>query len=299
MNTKYLETLEAILEEGSFQKAALRLNYTQSTITFHIQQLEQELSCKLFDKVGRRMELSAAGKELLPYMEQMLRMEREMKNQGKGLEQMTGSLRVAVPDELLCHGMQPILQEFIRRAPKISLIVKALDCYAIREEIISGGADVGIHCEIGGYPETIDTELLTSYDGCLVASAAWKEAELDFITPHQRKELYLIVSDPHSVHQKRLERYLEQKDIVLGGTMELRSVGAAKTGVRSGLGLAYLPRFTVEQELQVGELVAVKTELDETHVPVVFAHHRNKWMSPPMQLFLDLARAYLPAVSAE
>ena len=49
MNTKYLYTMKRVLETGSYQKAASKLNYTQSTVTFHIQQIEQELDIKLFD----------------------------------------------------------------------------------------------------------------------------------------------------------------------------------------------------------------------------------------------------------
>ena len=60
MNTKNLITFKTILEAGSFQKAADRLNYTQSTVTFQVKQLEEELSLKLFEKIGRRMELTQA-----------------------------------------------------------------------------------------------------------------------------------------------------------------------------------------------------------------------------------------------
>ena len=56
MELKYLTTFKTILETGSFQKAAERLNYAQSTITLQMQLLEQELSVKLFEKIGRRME---------------------------------------------------------------------------------------------------------------------------------------------------------------------------------------------------------------------------------------------------
>lgn len=55
MELKYLQTFETIIEEGSFTKAAEKLNYTQSTITFQVGQLEQELSVKLFERIGRRI----------------------------------------------------------------------------------------------------------------------------------------------------------------------------------------------------------------------------------------------------
>ena len=68
MDLKYLNTFRTIVEEGSFSRAAERLNYTQSTITFQMGQLEGELSAQLFEKVGRRMVLSQAGRRLLPYV---------------------------------------------------------------------------------------------------------------------------------------------------------------------------------------------------------------------------------------
>ena len=53
MDIKYLQTFKMIVNEGSFTKAAAKLNYTQSTITFHMKQLEQEISIQIFEKIGR------------------------------------------------------------------------------------------------------------------------------------------------------------------------------------------------------------------------------------------------------
>ena len=72
MDLKYLNTFRVIAEEGSFTRAAERLGYTQSTMTFQMGQLEQALSARLFEKVGRRMVLSQAGRQLLPYVERVL-----------------------------------------------------------------------------------------------------------------------------------------------------------------------------------------------------------------------------------
>ena len=71
MDTKNLVTFMTILETGSFQRAATQLNYAPSTVTSQMKQLEDELSIQLFEKVGRKMELTQAGKDILPYMERM------------------------------------------------------------------------------------------------------------------------------------------------------------------------------------------------------------------------------------
>ena len=66
MDLRRFITLKTVVEEGSFLRASQKLCCTQSTVTFHIQQLEQEFSVQLFEKIGRRMCLTREGKKLLP-----------------------------------------------------------------------------------------------------------------------------------------------------------------------------------------------------------------------------------------
>ncbi len=72
MELKYLYTFKTILDAGSFQKAAERLHYAQSTVTLQMQLLSQSLSTALFEKIGRKMVLTQSGRELLPYIEEVL-----------------------------------------------------------------------------------------------------------------------------------------------------------------------------------------------------------------------------------
>ena len=106
VNTKSLVTFKTILEMGSFQKAADKLGYTQSTVTFQIKQLEEELTLKLFEKIGRRMELTQAGKDIMPYIDMILQGAEQIGNYGKSLSEISGSLKLAIPDSILIYNMQ-------------------------------------------------------------------------------------------------------------------------------------------------------------------------------------------------
>ena len=100
----------------------------------------------------------------------------------------------------------------------------------------------------------------------------------------------MITNDPHSVYQKRLEEYLQRKDILLNSNMEMWSIEAAKKSVISNLGITYLPLYTIREELRNGSLIPIKTELDEVLVDVICAFHKNKWISTPMELFIRLLK---------
>lgn len=288
MNTKNLITLKTILETGSFQNAADKLNYTQSTVTFQMKQLEEELSIKLFEKIGRKMELTQAGKDILPYVETILQATEQINNYGKSLSEIKGTLRLAIPDSILIYNMQSLIQAFLHKAPNIQLVINSLPSDEINHAIINGIADIGIDCDKGNYPDTIIHKLLSPFRACLVAAPFADTKELDFISPHQHKSLSMICNEPNSNYQRGITGYLKRKDIILNPYMKMQSIEAVKRSVMNNLGIAYVPIFAIREELKNGSLIQIKTELDERMYTSVCVYHKNKWISPQMQLVLQL-----------
>ena len=291
MELKYLQTIRTILEAGSFQKAAEQLNYAQSTVTLQMQLLEQELSVKLFDKIGRRMVLTQAGKELLPYMDAALEAVAQMENYGKKNYELTGNLNVALPETLLNYQMQPVIEQFRQQAPNVRLSLQLSNCYLIREQVLTGGVDMGIHYEVGGYGSSAVTERLSSYPLALVASDKLAGDELNFTDSHQRKNICLLTVDKNSLYHKLFARYLSDMDIILTGEMEIGSLEAIKRCIQSNLGIACLPRFAVAKELKQGILQEVITSMENSEITAVCTYHKNKWVTPAMDLFIQLLRA--------
>ena len=290
MNTKYLLTLKAILETGSFQKAADSLNYTQSTVTFQMKQLEEELSIKLFDKIGRKMVLTQAGKDILPCFESILQAEEQISKYGKKLSELTGTLRLAIPDSILIYNLQPFIRAFSQKAPRVQLVINSIPSGEINRSIVDGTADLGVNCEKDHYPDTVVHKKLGTYQAMLVASPEADSRLLDFVTPHQRKPVSLICNEPEGYYQMDMDRYLEARDIRLEPYMKLQSIEAVKRCVMSNLGLAVVPTYSVEEELKNGSLIPVKTELDEKLYHSVYVYHKNKWLSPQMELALKLLK---------
>lgn len=290
MNTKYLLTLKAILETGSFQKAADSLNYTQSTVTFQMKQLEEELSIKLFEKIGRKMVLTQAGKDILPCFESILQAEEQIGNYGKKLSELTGTLRLAIPDSILIYNLQPFIRAFSQKAPRVQLVINSIPSGEINRSIVDGTADLGVNCEKDHYPDTVVHKKLGTYQAMLVASPEADSRLLDFVTPHQRKPVSLICNEPEGYYQMDMDRYLEARDIRLEPYMKLQSIEAVKRCVMSNLGLAVVPTYSVEEELKNGSLIPVKTELDEKLYHSVYVYHKNKWLSPQMELALKLLK---------
>ena len=128
--------IKTILEIGSFQKAAEHLNYAQSTVTPQMLQLEQEFSIKLFEKIGRIMKLTQAGKGLIPYIDNVIEVVQQMESYGKENQELTGTLRIADSETLLACQMPQILknpfgkrnQSFQYRGDKTTCKRESRDC---------------------------------------------------------------------------------------------------------------------------------------------------------------------------
>lgn len=290
MDLKYLNTFRAVVDEGSFSKAAERLNYTQSTITFQIGQLEQELSVSLFEKIGRRMVLTKAGERLLPYVDEVLRSVDKLRCFEEDLSQCRGELRIGVAETQLCYRLPELLREFHRRAPEARLFLRSMNCYEIRDELLRGTLDLGVFYEdVGGFGSGLTTYPMGRFETVLVASPEIKERFPDFITPDRTIPVPFIINEPNCIFRQLFEQYLGKRAITLDHTIELWSIPTIKNLVKSDMGVSYLPRFVVAKELERGELAEIPTAMAHT-ISAVCAHHKNKWLSPLMQLFIDLAR---------
>lgn len=289
MELKYLQTFETIIEEGSFTKAAEKLNYTQSTITFHIGQLEQELSVRLFDRVGRRMVLTKAGEQLCPYVTDVLNSIGRLHCFQNDLAQYKGTLRIGVGETLLCYRLPPILKKFHDRATNTKLFLQSMNCYDIRNELLTGTLDIGVFYEnVGGFGDNLTTFPFGKYAMTLVASPDIAKQYPDFITPNQNISLPLIINEENCIFRQIFEEYLQKKSIILDHTIELWSIPTIKNLVKNSVGITYLPTFAVEDELKKGELVEIKTELTQKRISAVCAYNANKWVSPAMELFVQL-----------
>lgn len=292
MNTRNLETLMAIIETGSFQKAATQLEYAPSAVTAQIRQLESELSIKLFEKIGRKMELTQAAKDVLPFIEAILNNVERLNNYKKDISEISGTLRLVAPDSIFIYNMQPIIKEILHTAPNIHLIVNSLPSHEINQAIVDGAADIGIDCDKGSFPESLVHKSLRSVAACLIASPFIDPKETDFVTPHQRKPFAMIGNEPKANYQTALNEYLNSKDIVLRPFMKFQSIEAVKRSVMNNLGIAYVPKFSVEDELRSGSLMQLKTGLDSRLYPSVCVYHKNKWISPQMEMAIQIIEKY-------
>lgn len=288
MELKYLVTIKKIIETGSYLKAAAALNYAQSTITFQVRQLEQEFGTQIFERSGSRMVLTQAGKELLPFIDKVLDSVDALEIYCKHRDGFQGTLTIAAPESLVTYQLQPVLKKFREQAPYVKLRLKCMNCFEIYDKMCGSDFDIAIHYDVGTYPKSIAVTPLKSFPLVLIGSPLLSEHERDFSTQGQEKQLCNIQNDPDALSLKIFQQYIQNKSISFEGNLEVWSIEAIKRSVISNLGIAFLPRFTVESELLSGELIDIPIDIKKPEMTAICAVQKGRWKSPAMELFLQI-----------
>ncbi|MGI6033317.1 MAG: LysR family transcriptional regulator [Coriobacteriales bacterium] len=294
MELKNILTVKKIVETGSFQKAARELNYAQSTISFQVRRLESELGVHLFERQGQIMRLTQQGQELMPAFDGVLAAVDQVEQTAARSKKPQGLLRVCAPESLVTYRLQPVLAEFKRAAPEVNLRLAVENCYDIYDRLLTGGVDIAIHYDVADYPEGYEAVQLGTFPLVLVGSPGLTERDRDFVTARQKKTICHISNDPKALYLRIWKSYLTERAITLAPEMEVWSIEAVKRCVESGLGVAYLPRFTVEEELKSGSLIEIPTDLAGASMKALCVRDARRWESPAASLFWQLLIDSMP-----
>lgn len=288
MNLKRFLTFKTIVEEGSFLKASQKLYCTQSTVTFQIKQLEQDLSLQLFEKIGRKMVLTQAGERILPYVYELTRVIENIEGTAE-LESLEpkGKLKVLVAETQLAYKMTNVLKEFRIRAPKVKLSLQSQNCYQIRDDLIADKADLGVFYQVGS-GDALKVYEFKEEPLVLIASPLLKGMNLQERDKHF--DLGFISNGPKCLFRQLFESTLQQRNITIDNMIELSSINTIKNCVEGNIGISYLPRFTVEKELQEGSLQELQFTDKPQMVKPQCGYHAGKCVTPAMEVFIDCMR---------
>ena len=145
IDTPTLTAFMAVAETGSFSAAAERLFITQPAISKRIALLEQQLDARLFDRVGRQIKLTEAGNALMPRARQVLMDVEDMARAIHDLSgEVSGKLRIGTSHHIGLHRLPPVLRQFSRDYPKVTLDIHFIDSEEAWEGVLHGELEMGV-----------------------------------------------------------------------------------------------------------------------------------------------------------
>ncbi len=285
MDTKNLTTFIYVAELRSFTKAADRLGYSQSTVSFQIKQLETELACQLFERINHTVQLTEKGREVLEYAHQVSQMTRELKDSMKE-DTASGYIRLAMADSLCTSLLSRDFLHFRELYPNIAL------------KIIAAGTEEMFrlmnHNEVDAIL-TLDNHIYNTEYRILQEEkvrtffVAGADTEIASASSLSIEELLLqpfILTEKGMSYRRLLEEKLAELSLEIQPVLEIGSTELICSLVEQGAGISFLPEYVIKDRVKAGTLVCLPVSGLEIHVWKQLLYHRNKWVSPQMETVL-------------
>jgi DNA-binding transcriptional LysR family regulator len=255
-----LRILRAIASEGSFKKAADSLYVTQPAVSLQIQNLEKQLDVSLFDRGGRKAQLTEAGHLLLSYCDRILSQCQEACRALDDLHNLRGgSLVVGASQTTGTYLMPRMIGLFRQKYPDVAVQLQVHSTRRTGWSVANGQIDLAI---IGGELPADLNDLLqvvpyANDELALVLPPKHPLSRLPELTKDDLYRLGFVCLDAQSTTRKMVDQLLSRSRLDvqrLKIEMELNSFEAIKNAVQAGLGAAFLPVVSIERELATGSL---------------------------------------------
>jgi LysR family transcriptional regulator, transcriptional activator of the cysJI operon len=251
-----LRVFRAVARHLNFRVAAEELLLTQSAVTQQIKALESELDVPLFDRAGGRVVLTPAGDALLPFAERLAELSahaREAVAATSGGS--AGRLSLGASQTIGQYLLPKLIAGFLQQHPKIEISVIGGNTQTILEALVEHRVQL---CLIEGPPMRRDVQLepfMEDHMVCVVpAGHEWAEAEIGF---EQLQEATLVARELGSGSRRIVEQALEKAGVEvkkLHLVMTFDSTEGLLSAVEAGLGIAFVSRWAVRNQLALGTL---------------------------------------------
>ena len=285
MDTKNLTTFIYVAELRSFTKAADRLGFSQSTVSFQIKQLETELSCQLFERINHTVHLTEKGREVLEYAHQINRMTRELKDSMKE-EVSFGYIRLAMADSLCTSLLSRDFLRFRELYPNISLKIIAAGTEEMFRLMNHNEADAILTLDNHIYNTEYRILREEKVHTFFVAGAGTRIASASSLSIEELLLQPFILTEKGMSYRRLLEEKLAELSLEVQPVLEIGSTELICSLAEQGAGISFLPEYVIKDRVKAGTLVCLPVSGLEIHVWKQLLYHRNKWVSPQMERVL-------------
>ena len=295
MNLRLLEIFCRVYKERSFSRAATELGLTQPTVSVHIKDLEDSLGTPVFNRLGREIEPTEAGRFLYEHARPLVSLKRNLTEKMTAfLNRVEGLLVVgasSVPGEFLLPG---IMTAFHAEHPGVRVRLRISDTAETIEDLRHGDIEVGVVGATSPQEDDLLFESFAADELVLVTptTGAWKgRSEVSLRELH---DLPLVVREPGSGTRTSLERALATRKTQLSElnvAAELGSTGAIKEAVKQGHCVSFVSKLALSAEIDAGTLrIARVPELGTIARTYHTVFSRRRVLSPISRAFLDFLR---------
>lgn len=290
MELRQLKTFQTVARLSSFNRAAEVLNYAQSTVSVQIKLLEEEFGVPLFNRLGKSIRLTEAGQMLMRYSQKMLDIEKETLAKVSSWEEPHGSISIRIPQSIGTYLLPSVLSKFQACFPKVGFDISTCAYNELIPELKTGITDIAFLLADSIPFSELKSELLRIETLVIVSNP---EHHLAMQSAVQIRDLsgQTILLPKHDCSYKMLfEQILTEEKVDPATFIELNSLESIKQCVLKGIGVAMIPMMSIKKEIAQKTIAILPWAEEKLETAVLMIWHKDKWISPILQAFMDTAR---------
>ena len=250
MDTELLRTFLVVQEHGSVSVAAASLHLTQPAVSKRIAALEQHFDTALFDRIGRRLTVTEAGRKLLPQAREILAKVAETCRALSNLrDSAEGTLAIATSHHLGLHRLPPLLREFGTRYPSVDLDIEFLDSEAAYELVTQGEIELAVITLAPTIDPRLESREVWRDPLCFVCAKDHSLANTRRLTLASLGEHRAILPSLSTYTGRILAALFDDAGVRLPQRMTTNYLETIRTMVGIGLGWSLLPETMLDAEL--------------------------------------------------
>ena len=292
MEIRNLITFVQVAELNNFTKAARALDYSQSTVSFQIKQLENELGCLLFERINHTVTLTERGQELLEYAKQVCHLTDEFEQSMRAPHEINGFLRVVTPDSV-CEDM--ILSNYVdfhRKYPNISLKFTTANTDDMFHILDHNEADLMLTLDSHVYRSDYVIAKEEPIKMHFVTGAESPHATDKPLTLRDMQDFPFILTERGFGYRRLFDEALAKQSLEILPMLELGRTDVITKILESGTGVSFLPEFVTKQKVARGKLVYLNVTDVQADVWKQLIYHKNKWMTGSMRALLEYIKKH-------
>jgi DNA-binding transcriptional LysR family regulator len=289
MDVNQLEVLIAVAREQSFSRAAQTLHRTQPAVSQAIRRLETELGEPLFDRSSKDGTLTAAGRVLFEYAEQILNLRHGAHAAIKELRDLQHGKLALSANEYTVMYLLPVLQVFRARHPHIKVEVKRSLASRIASEVLGRGVEVGV-VTFKPNDQAIAAIPVVSDELALIVAPNHPLAAKNTVSVKELGAESFIAHNVPSPYRERVVKTFEKYKTPLNISMEMPTLESIKRMVEQEMGVALVPRLSADVEIQRRQVVAVTVKEMRFERRLQLIYRKGATLSHAARAFLRVAK---------
>ena len=292
MELRNLITFIHVAELGSFTKAAEQLDYSQSTVSFQIKQLEDELDCLLFERINHTITLTERGHELVAYAHKIRSLTDEFKENLNEEQTVKGHIHIVTPDSICEEMISKRYISFHREYPEISIKFTTADTSVMFDMLDHNEADLIMTLDSHSYnkdyviakEEPLSMHFVVNSESTLTDCS--ELSVMDIINEP------FILTEYGQGYRKVFDKELAKRSLEITPVLEIGRTDIITSMVAQSNMISYLPDFITQDMVKKGQLCYLNVTDFNAEIWKQLIYHKNKWMSKSLKAIIDYIIKY-------